>query len=152
MDSAAGNDQAGPMSGLGAWLVRMRYMVVLVLLIALLAAYARTHRLADAIRRDYIASGGKVVDLPKSVPHAWQRVCILGPYSSSRQADALLGFAWKVEAHSDIASSEDINLLIFIKGTDVVAAVDYPRADGDLNHLASSCYLRADAKFTLPAA
>ena len=140
------------MNGVGAWLVRMRYLVALVLLIALLAAYARTHRLADAIRRDYIASGGKVIDLPKSVPHAWQRVCILGPYSSSKQADALLGFDWKVEAHSDIARSEDINLLIFIKGTDVVAAVDYPRADGDLGYLAPSCYLRTNARFTLPSA
>lgn len=50
--------------------MRRRYLVALALLIALLIAYARTHRLADAIRRDFIASGGKVVDLPKSTIRA----------------------------------------------------------------------------------
>jgi hypothetical protein len=135
-------------NGLGGWLARGRTLVVMVLLILLLLAYARTHRLVDAVRRDYIASGKKVLDLPKSVPHAWERVCVLGPNATSKDAAALLGFAWKVEAHSAIGRRGDVVLLIFAKGTDVVAALDYPRADGDLAHLASTCYPRSAAKFS----
>jgi hypothetical protein len=149
MDRAAGHDETGPVI---AWLVRMRYMVVLLLMIALLAGYALRHRLADAIRREFVASGRKVMDLPKAVPFAWQRLCVLGPYSGQAQADELLGFRWKVEAHSDIARNDGITLLIFVKDKDVVAAVDYARADGDLNYAADHCYQREDAKFTMPHA
>ena len=134
-------------AGLTAWLARRSYLVVLALLLLGLFAYARTHRLADAIRRAYIASGMTRIDLPAAVPHAWQRVCVLGPYSSSKDAAALLGFAWNADAHSDIRSDDTITLLVFVKDGEVVAAADYPHADGDLSSLASHCYPRAQAIF-----
>ncbi|MES2316060.1 MAG: hypothetical protein V4631_01075 [Pseudomonadota bacterium] len=148
MDRPAGHDAAGPVKGVAAWLWRRSYLVLLVVLMLLFTAYALTHRSADAIRRDYIASGRTVMDLPKSVPSAWQRVCIFKPYSQQSDVTRALGFAWDVEAHSSITEHEHINLLVFINGWDVVAAVDYPRADGDLARLPSTCYRRADAKFT----
>lgn len=149
MDRPAGHDAAGTVKGAAAWLWRRSYLVVLVLLILLFVAYALTHRTADAIRRDYVASGKTIIDLPKSVPSAWQRVCVFKPYTIPADVSRALGFAWDVEAHSAIQTNERINLLVFINGWDVVAAVDYPRADGDLIRLPSTCYRRADAKFTL---
>ncbi len=125
---------------------------MLAAIILLVVIYARTHRLTDAIERDYLASGMKIVNLPKSVPQAWQRVCVLGPYASSKDAGALLGFDWNADAHSRVRDHQDAVLLIFVSGHIVVGAADYPRAAGDLSRLAPRCYPRAAARFTLPLA
>jgi hypothetical protein len=138
-----------PKRGLLAWLARRSYLVVLALLLLFLFFYARSHRLADAIERDYLASGMTTIDLPRSVPQAWQRVCVLGPYSSARDAGALLGFDWNADAHSRVRDHEDAVLLIFASGNIVVGAADYPRADGDLSPLASHCYPRSAARFSV---
>ena len=119
------------------------------MLAALLAAYvwyARRHDLEAAIRRDFVASGSKVVDLPKSVPFAWDRVCVVGPYSDAKATGALLGFAWDSDAHSAIRSSDTIVLLVFANKEMVVGAVDYGR---ELAPWAGKCYPRTKATFSV---
>ena len=119
------------------------------MLAALLAAYvwyARGHDLEAAIRRDFAASGSKVVDLPKSVPFAWDRVCVVGPYSDAKATGALLGFDWDSDAHSAIRSSDTIVLLVFAKQQMVVGAVDYGR---ELAPWAGKCYPRSRAVFSV---
>jgi hypothetical protein len=128
------------------WLTRWRWLLVLIPLVAVFVWFNNRHSLADAIDRDFHASGGKVVDLPKSVPFAWSRVCILGPYSGTRQTSALLGFEWDSDAHSAIKQHDGVLLLVFATDTLVVGAADYSRV---LDAWAGKCYPRSQARFVL---
>jgi hypothetical protein len=125
---------------------RWSWLLVLVALAALYLWYARGHDLEADIRRDLAASGGKLVDLPKSVPFVWNRVCVAGPYSDSKTTSALLGFDWNSEAHSDVRSNEGVVLLVFASGDMVVGAVDFSR---ELLPWAGKCYLREAARFQI---
>jgi hypothetical protein len=110
---------------------RWSWLLVLVALAALYFWYARGHDLEADIRRDVAASGGKLVDLPKSVPFVWNRVCVAGPYS---------------DAHSAVRGDEGVVLLVFASGDMVVGAVDYSR---ELLPWAGKCYLREAARFQI---
>ena len=117
------------------------------MLTAVLAAYAwytRKHDLAAAIRRDFVASGSKVVDLPKSVPFGWTRVCVVGPHADAQATSALLGFDWNSDAHSRIRSSDTTVLLVFTNKNIVLGAADYSR---ELTPWAGKCYPRSAARF-----
>ncbi len=132
----------------GGWLARWRWVLVLVPLVGVFVWFNNRHSLADKIERDFVASGGKVVDLPKSVPFVWTRVCILPPYSPAAVTSRLLGFTWNSDAHSRVAKSEDVVLLVFATDKLVIGSADYSR---DLLHLAGKCYPRANARFPIPA-
>ena len=127
---------------------RWSWLLVLAVLAAVFMWYWRTHDLEQAIRRDVAASGGKLVDLPKSVPFPWTQVCVMGPGSDSQAAKALLGFDWDADAHSDVRDDDSVVLLIFTNKNMVVGAVDYSR---ELAPWAGTCHLREQAKFTLSA-
>ncbi len=124
--------------------MRWSWLLVLAALVATYAWYTRKHDLESAIRRDFVASGSKVFDLPKSVPFAWSRVCIVGPYSDTRATSALIGFAWNSDAHSDVRTDDGITLLVFTNKDMVVGAVDYSR---ELAPRAGKCYPRSEARF-----
>jgi hypothetical protein len=125
---------------------RWSWLLVLTALAALYFWYARGHDLEADIRRDVAASGGKLVDLPKSVPFVWNRVCVAGPYSSSKTTSDMLGFDWNSDAHSAVRGDEGVVLLVFASGDMVVGAVDYSR---ELLPWAGKCYLREAARFQI---
>ena len=127
-------------------MMRWRYLLVLAALLGMYVWFARSHDLEAAIRRDAAASGGKVIDLPKSVPFAWSRVCVAGPHASTKSTSAMLGFEWNSEAHSKVLDDEGVILLMFANKNMVVGAVDYSR---ELAPWAGKCYLRADAVFKI---
>ena len=95
------------------------------------------------------ASGSAVIDLTKAVPSDWDRVCVLGPYSTDTIAATTLGFDWKVDMHSSIGSSDSISLIVFEKHGKVVRDIDVPRRDGDFSNLSGRCFPRDHAKFVL---
>ena len=128
---------------------RWSWLLVLVALAAVFIRYSRAHDLESAIRRDVAASGGKLADLPKSVPFPWSRVCIMGPGSDSKAAKDLLGFDWDADAHSDVRDDAGVVLLIFTHKNIVVGAVDYSR---ELGPWAGKCHLRDQARFALGTA
>jgi hypothetical protein len=70
---------------------------------------------------------------------------VLGTYSSSDAAKRVLGFYWNVEARSAIATSDSINLLVFVKGADVVAFTEHRRNKGDFIKLNPKCLPRENA-------
>lgn len=125
-------------------MARWSWLLVLAVLFAAYAWYGRKHDLEAAIRRDFIASGSQVIDLPKAVPFAWSRVCIVGPYSDAKDTSALLGFDWNSDAHSDVKNDEGVTLLVFANKNMVVGAVDFSR---ELAPREGKCYLRSDARF-----
>lgn len=134
---------------LAQWLLRWRWLLVLVLLAALFGVYAHRHNLASAISEEYAASGKRTINLAQAVPSAWTKVCILGPYSTAANVKAMLGFDWKLEAHSRVGLDDTVVLLVFANEQFVVAATDYPRRSPDFTPLAGKCYARAAAVFTL---
>jgi len=91
---------------------------------------------------------GEFVDLDAGVPGPWERVCILGPYSDNRAAADALGFHWPVEDRSSIAQSDGVSLLLFVRGNEVLAAVEHPRSNGDFAELSGRCFPRAQAQFS----
>jgi hypothetical protein len=127
-------------------LARWSWLLVLAALMALSFWFARGHDLEADIRRDVAASGGKLVDLPKSVPFVWNRVCVAAPYTRSKAVGDMLGFEWDSDAHSDVRSDDGVVLLVFASGAMVVGAVDYSR---ELMPWAGKCYPREAARFQI---
>ena len=87
-----------------------------------------------------------VIDLAEVVPGDWDRVCVLAPYTNNEQAEHVLGFAWDVERHTDIASSDGEVVLVFIRGQSVVDYTEHDRVHGDLAQLTPPCLLRSAAR------
>lgn len=77
------------------------------------------------------AGDGSSVDLRTFSPVEFDSLVVIGPYSSQSQIDAALGFPWPQAERSGIRDSDGVTLLIFLRGQDVVMAVDHPRAGGD---------------------
>ena len=89
----------------------------------------------------------RFVNLATVFPDAWDKVCILGPYTTSKHAYDTLGFAWPVEIESTISTSDSIALLLFVKNKEVVEFVEHPRRDGDFTNLSRQCFPREQSTF-----
>lgn len=85
------------------------------------------------------------VDLSTLGGPEWDRVCIFGPYSDNSTAERALGFRWDLERKTSVHSSDRVNVLAFVKGTEVVAFVEHPRNLGDFAELSGTCLARKDA-------
>jgi hypothetical protein len=88
-----------------------------------------------------------VIDLAEIVPAAWDRVCILSPYTNNEQAERVLGFAWDVQSKADIAADEGKVVLVFVRDREVVDYAEHNRGRGDLADLKPPCLERSAAKF-----
>jgi hypothetical protein len=126
-------------------LSRWSWVLVLAVLVAVFVWFIGRHNLEADIRRDFSASGGKLVDLPKSVPFPWDRVCVAAPYATPAATSAMLGFDWNSDAHSQVRN-DGVVLLMFATDTMVVGAADFSR---ELMPWAGKCYLREDARFQI---
>lgn len=124
----------------------IRLRAAAALLLTLSACSSASPEISRQIDDEYDASRGTRIDLSRVGPPTWDRVCVLGPYADNRRAEATLGFAWNVWLNSSIAWSDGINVLVFIRGADVVAYAEHPRnGRGDFAKLASTCLARGNA-------
>ncbi|MUV14569.1 hypothetical protein [Noviluteimonas gilva] len=103
--------------------------------------------LSSSIADQFSESGRKTVDLASAVPGNWNRVCVLGPYSTNASAAEALGFDWPAETLTDIARNDGISVLIFVQGKSVLRYAEHPRRSGDFSNLTGRCFPRASAKF-----
>ncbi len=117
------------------------------LLLIVSACDAPPSNMTEEITRQFQSSGRTFVNLAKVVPSAWDKVCILGPYSTSKHAYDTLGFTWPVEVTSSIATSDSVALLLFVENQEVVEFVEHPRRDGDFANLSGQCFSREKATF-----
>lgn len=118
-----------------------------VLLLILVTLAACGNRDSSSIADQFSASGRKSVDLAVAVPGDWDRVCVLGPYSSDAEAAETLGFKWPAEFLTGIEHSDGISLLIFVKGKTVLSYIEHPRVSGDFSNLRGRCFPHGSAKF-----
>lgn len=118
-----------------------------VLILFLVALTSCRSSASSSIAAEFSASGDKGVDLASAVPGKWDRVCILGPYSSNAAAAETLGFTWPAETLTSIEDNEGISLLIFVQGESVIDYVEHRRDLGDFTNLTGRCFPRTSAKF-----
>jgi hypothetical protein len=98
--------------------------------------------ISQQLTAEFDASTSAPVDLAKIGPSTWEKVCVLGPYTTNEAAEKILGFKWDVEQRSSIAKNDNINLLVFVKGREVLAYAEHPRNKGDFLKLHSKCLSR----------
>src|SRR3546814_13963766 len=108
----------------------MKHRCLLVAAFLLLVACGADHT-SEAIQQQLEAN--RLVDLNTAAPSAWDRVCILGPYSDNRAAAETLGFTWPVDSRSSIGESDGISFLLSVHNNQVVTAVVHPRIHGDFH-------------------
>ena len=102
---------------------------------------------SSAIARQFAESKGSSVSLATAVPSAWERVCVLGPYSNNDTAKKTLGFEWNAETQTSIQTNEGISLLLFVQDNKVVSHVEHSRNHGDFSNLTTQCFPRQKAQF-----
>jgi hypothetical protein len=86
------------------------------------------------------------LDLGKVGPVTWTRVCVLGPGTDDRAAQALLGLPWPASRLTSLADGDERVALVFSDGAKVLAFVERPRADGDFTTVQPPCLTRAEAR------
>jgi hypothetical protein len=121
-----------------------KHVVLLLMLVTLIACGSRD---SSSIADQFSASGRKSVDLAVAVPGNWNRVCVLGPYSTDTVAAETLGFEWSAETLTDIGRSEGASLLVFVRRKTVLNYVEHPRRSGDFSNLTGRCFSHGNAKF-----
>jgi len=119
------------------------YLAALIALTAL-AGCSDGHRISATVAEQF--DRGDSIDLSQVGPATWDRVCVLGPYSINKDAEAALGFPWDAEANTSIAMSDGVNVLVFAHEQRVVAYTEHPRNKGDFSRVNPSCMIRSRAK------
>ena len=89
----------------------------------------------------------QAVHLRTAAPGDWDRICVLGPYSSDQAVRDALGFNWPAQSRSSIGESDGISLLLFIREQEVVYSVEHPRDKGDFSQLSGRCFSPEQAQF-----
>jgi hypothetical protein len=109
----------------------------------LVSACSRPDRDVSArIEAEFNANATAPINLALIVPSAWDRVCVLPPYTDNKQAASILGFEWNSDFETSIGGSDGINVLVFIQGSEVVAYTEHRRDKGDFSRMQPRCLKR----------
>ena len=125
----------------------MRISLRMLFVLILSACDSPAPNITEEITHQFQSSGRTFVNLATVVQTDWDKVCILGPYSTSKHANETLGFSWPLEVKSTIGTSDRIALLLFVKNHEIVEFVEHPRRDGDFANLSRQCVTREKAIF-----
>jgi hypothetical protein len=83
-------------------------------------------------------------------PGDWQRLYIFGPYTPYERIHEALGFHWPDAERTSIEYNDGVNLVVFVKGGEVVGWLEHPRGRGDLVDVANEVgYARDEARFVV---
>jgi hypothetical protein len=102
--------------------------------------------ISEQIAQAFIRNDGAPIDLALFGPPSWERICVLGPYTSNDGAEAILGFRWNSESKTSIGANDGVTVLVFVRGDEVLAYAEHPRSKGDFIHMKPSCLPRSHAK------
>lgn len=116
-------------------------------------AWARAkHDAAGMVAKELERSGGEELDLRK-IPtgYAWDRLCLLPPYTTAQRAKAFLRISpdWPLSLYSKVEQDEGFVALVFLSEKEryPLYVVDLSRARADLADLKELCLPRAEAVF-----
>lgn len=82
------------------------------------------------------------------VTFAWDKVCILGPYTNKAKAKSVLNMNWNIEERSQIHVSDSVNALVFLYQGSVNQVIDLKRGIADFQDL-DMCLNRNQANFEI---
>lgn len=125
----------------------MNWILIAVVAALLSACSNGDSSISRAITEQYDHRAVSEIDLSIVGPSEWDRVCILTPYNSNVETEKVLGFKWDSETKTSIGGSDRINVLVFLKGQEVMAFSEHPRSKGDFSGTNSRCVSRERAKF-----
>ena len=121
----------------------MKALVPLLALISLASACSGvSDEISTQIEAQFNASSTAPINLAIVGPSSCERVCILSPYNSNEQAEKVLGFKWNATGKTSIGGNDGINVLVFVKASEVIAYTEYRRDKGDFSHLTPRCLPR----------
>lgn len=109
----------------------MRHALALVF--ALLAGCNPSDEEVLAVRiAERVAQGeGAVVDMVSLTPFVWDRLYVVGPYTTEEWFEQYSGVDWPLwKQWSSIEMRDDRVFLVFVREGEVVSAFDYLRRDG----------------------
>lgn len=102
---------------------------------------------ATLLAKELEQSESTSVDLGAlEVTFAWDRVCILGPYTNNARAKEVMGLDFDLESRSDIEHSDSVNALVFLYEGKVNNVVDLKRGVTDFKVL-DVCLERRETVF-----
>ena len=124
----------------------MKAHLPLLFLVSLLSACSGVNEEISAqIQAQYDASSTAPINLALVGPSTWERVCVLGPYTMNEHAEKVLGFKWDATGKTSIGGNDGINVLVFVKDSEVIAYTEYRRDKGDFSQLTPHCLPRDQA-------
>ena len=85
----------------------------------------RNAELEQALIKTVKRGPGTVFRMRDLTPFEWERIYIIQPYTPPETINKKLGLEWAGANRSTIQSFDTIRLLLFVKGKEVVAEVDY---------------------------
>lgn len=86
-----------------------------------IATYGLKNEIAKA------ADNEKNINLETIFQFDWDKLYFFGPYASPQIIDSTLGLSWENSDKMSIKSRDDINLLVFVKGSEVVEYLELGR-------------------------
>jgi hypothetical protein len=90
------------------------------------------------------------IDFANITTFPWDRLYVVGPYTSPSKIDNVLGTFWLDSRFTTIASNDRITLLIFMNHGHVVRYFEYPRYLGDfVGAVTEKGYGYQEARFIL---
>jgi hypothetical protein len=98
-----------------------------------------------------VASGaGARLVLADHARFAWDRVCVLAPYTGDDQVDSLTGVPGAAAQAHGIRSADGVNVLMFVDRGRIAASIAHRRDQGDFApELVGRCYSRSQAVFSI---
>jgi hypothetical protein len=103
----------------------------LIAVIVLGAIHCGPGPISDSIGSAVSRGPGTRLALTEHVTFVWDKICILGPYTTDDEVEAITGIQGAAARAYDIRSNDGINVLMFIDGSRVAGSVAHPRDLGD---------------------
>jgi hypothetical protein len=95
---------------------------------------------------------GTVFQMRDLTPFEWDRMYVIQPYTPPEAINEKLGFEWAGAKGSNIGSFDTIRLLVFVKGKEVAADVEYSVRDGIFDDGGRHEYSPGEARFVVEEA
>ena len=131
-------------------LIAALFLVLAVVVLAVALWPDRRDPVSRAIRDRVAGSPDQPIELAALGDGDWDRVHFFPPYTTRLDVEAALGVTWPKLGGSDVEASENVTLVVFLKGGQIVRSFDHPRADGDFAAVQSRVGLGRDqARFVV---
>src|SRR5688572_28690269 len=134
-----------PSGANGFW---MRTFLTLLALAGVLAGCGQQGPVSRSIAATSEKGPGTRLVLAEHTRFGWDKVCVIGPYTSDEQLASLTGIQGAAGHAHGIQSSDAMHVLMFISEGRIAESVPHPRNRGDFGpEVTDRCYTRAQANF-----